>query len=196
MAKKAVKQRKGAPIFFIDIAVPRDVDPAVNQLPDVYAYDIDDLQAVTDANKAEREREALLAQRIVEEEIDHYEEWRDSLSSVPTIKALRRSFEEIGEREVEKSLRKLTHLSGADAQEVRKLAQNLINKLLHTPSTRLRQPRGELDRLLYGDALNALFDLRPDEAAKHGHAPVGRAPAEQERASGKIVQLPLRRQKK
>ena len=82
MVKGAAKQRRGAPIFFIDIALPRDVDPSVNSLADMYCYDLDDLQAVTEANRAERERDAQLAQQIVEEEIDNYEQWSGSLSHV------------------------------------------------------------------------------------------------------------------
>ena len=161
MVKGAAKQRRGAPIFFIDIALPRDVDPSVNSLADMYCYDLDDLQAVTEANRAERERDAQLAQQIVEEEIDNYEQWSGSLSHVPTIKALRRRFEEVGDRELEKSLKKLGHLSGEDAQEIRRLARNMINKLLHTPSMRLKQPDdGMMGGGYYGDALETLFDLQ------------------------------------
>ena len=164
MVKRAAKRRRGAPIFFIDIALPRDVDPAVNGLADMYCYNIDDLQAVTDANRAEREQDALLAQQILEEEIDKYEEWSRSLFHVSTIRALRRRFEEVGDREVEKSLKKLGHLSGEDAQEIRRLAWNMINKLLHTPSMRLKQPDDDMGGRLYGDALQALHVGRPEVA--------------------------------
>lgn len=191
MVKRAAKQRRGAPIFFIDIALPRDVDPAVNGLADIYCYDIDDLQAVTDANRAERERDALLAQRIVEEEIDKYEQWSGSLSHVPTIKALRRRFEEVGEQEVEKFLKKLGHLSGEDAREIRGLVRNTINKLLHTPSMRLKQPDdGMMGGGFYGDALETLFDLELDPP--QGDAPEQRE--ENKRPSSKVLRLPLRQQ--
>lgn len=199
MARKAAKQRRGSPIFFIDIAVPRDVDPAVNDMADMYCYDIDDLQGVADANRAEREQEALLAQQIVEEEIDRYQEWDRSLSQVATIKALRRRFEEVGEGEVAKSLKKMPHLSGEDEQGMRKMAHNLINKLLHTPSTHLRQSGDGLGGMLYGDALHALFDLQPEPEDAPGERPrdtgagPGRSTGRKE-TSSKVVRLPIQRQ--
>jgi glutamyl-tRNA reductase len=189
MVKKATKKRRGAPVFFIDIAVPRDVDPAVNELSDVYCYDIDDLQAVTDANKAEREREALKAQQIVEEEVAEYERWLRSHNVVPTVKALRRRFEEVGQQELEAALEKLGQLSGDQATQVRKLVRSLINKLLHEPSTRLKQGAGEVDGMLYGDALTALFALSPDggeeNAPGHHDAPGGNDEGDN------VVRLPI-----
>ena len=188
MARQATRTRRGAPIFFIDIAVPRDVDPAVNQLPDVYCYDIDDLQAVTDANKEEREREALKAQKIVEQELARYEEWRKSLAIVPNVKALRQHFENVGERELDKSLKKLNHLSGRDAAEVRKLVRSVLNKLLHEPSVRLRQQKDDFDGLLYGEVLSRLFDLQ----AEPGETAQVSLPEE---AAGNVVHLPLKPRK-
>ncbi|NIP73486.1 MAG: glutamyl-tRNA reductase, partial [Gammaproteobacteria bacterium] len=92
----AERTRKGRPMFVIDIAVPRDVDPEVNDLADVYCYDVDDLQAVADANQSNREKEALQAQRIVEEEVTEFVRWKRSDSIKPVIKALRQRFAETG----------------------------------------------------------------------------------------------------
>lgn len=200
MVKNAARQRRGEPIFFIDIAVPRDVDPAVNDIADMYCYDIDDLQAVTDANRAEREKEALAAQQIVEEEVDRYEQWRDSLAHVPTIHALRRQFEEVGEAELAKILKKSPHLSDEDGQELRRLTRNLINKLLHTPSTRLKQTGDGLGGMLYGDALRDLFDLQPDleEAQDRGGKMNSKHSTDSDESKGqssaKVVRLPVRKQ--
>ncbi|MCZ6841609.1 MAG: glutamyl-tRNA reductase [SAR324 cluster bacterium] len=193
LARKAARKRRGAPIFFIDIAVPRDVHPEVNELADVYCYDIDDLQAVTDANKEEREREALQAQKIVEEEILRYEEWRKSLVIVPSVRALRRHFETVGEQELDKSLKKLRHLSSRDSEEVRRLVRSVLNKLLHTPSVRLRQQDDNTDGMLYGEVLNNLFALQQDsEDSQETAAATGDNLKE---AAGNILHLPVTHKK-
>ncbi|MCZ6558712.1 MAG: glutamyl-tRNA reductase, partial [SAR324 cluster bacterium] len=193
LARKAARKRRGAPIFFIDIAVPRDVHPDVNELADVYCYDIDDLQAVTDANKEEREREALQAQKIVEEEILRYEEWRKSLVIVPSVRALRRHFETVGEQELDKSLKKLRHLSSRDSEEVRRLVRSVLNKLLHTPSVRLRQQDDNTDGMLYGEVLNNLFALQQDgEDPQETAAATGDNLKE---AAGNILHLPVTHKK-
>ncbi len=197
LARQAVKKRRGEPIFLIDIAVPRDVDPEVNNLANVYSYDIDDLQAVADANKQEREGEALQAQKIIEEELDQYEQRTESLSIVPTVKSLRQQFSEMGERELEQTLSQLSHLSVQDATQVRKLVRRLVNKLLHIPSSRLKKMGDEINGTLYVEALTALFDLHPEptedgkaEPSEESHAAVAGGD------SGKVVRLHITPPKK
>ena len=191
IVRRASRKRRGSPAFFIDIAVPRDVDPAVNDLSDVYCYDIDDLQSVADANKAEREREALEAQKIVEEEVEAYERWVRAHSVVPTVKALRRRFEEVGQQELEATLGKIGALSAEQTSQMRKLVRNLVNKLLHEPSTRLKQESGEAEGRLYSDALAALFALSSEENPGKADRTQANASSPEEEQGDNIVRLPF-----
>ncbi len=159
MAHHAERQRRGEPMFFIDIAVPRDVDPAVNELSNVYCYDIDDLKSVADNNLKERAREAAKAQDIIAEDVEQYERWYQSLGVVPTVKALREHFSATAHGELEKTLANLRHLQADDRAQVQRLVHSVVNKLLHTPSTQLRKLAQEHDGRLYTEALATLFDL-------------------------------------
>jgi glutamyl-tRNA reductase len=163
--RQAVRARKGRPMFLIDIAVPRDVDPGVNELADVYCYDIDDLQTVADANHRERQNEARAAQRIVAEEVERFGRLRERDAVTPALIALRRHFAQTGERELERTLGRLGHLPERDARALRALVQGLLNKLLHGPSLRLKALGEEQNGQLYAEALRELFAL--DDAA-HG----------------------------
>jgi glutamyl-tRNA reductase len=159
LVRGAMRARRGKSMFFIDIAVPRDVDPAVNELSNVYRYDVDDLQSVADANRKEREREAHAAQAIVEQEVDRYVRWSEALGAVPTVRALRERFAATGEQELAKTLTQLKHLAPQDQTRVQHLVRTVVNKLLHTPSMRLKQTGDAEEGRLYADALTRLFDL-------------------------------------
>jgi glutamyl-tRNA reductase len=114
MMQRVVKSRRYRPLFMIDIAVPRDIDPRVNDLENVFLFDIDDLQKVVDENLAERKKEAARAEEIVEQELASYREQMRSLELVPTIKAMREHFSLVARRELEKSLPRLKTLGPAD----------------------------------------------------------------------------------
>jgi len=187
MARAAVKKRKGQPIFFIDIAVPRDVDPKVNELSNVYCYDIDDLHEVADANREEREREALKARSIVEEEIANYHNWLDIRAVAPTIRALRNYFTSTGEAELDALLGRLKGVSGEEANQIRQMVRRLLNKLLHTPSTRLKQMGDENNGKVFVDALSSLFDLDAHLMAEDTTGQSENPEAE----AGNVVQLPV-----
>jgi len=131
--------RRGRPLFIIDIAVPRDVEPAVNTLDGVYLYDIDDLQQVVDANLEERKRAAEDARRRIEEEVATFERWLQSLEVTPTIVTLRRSFQEVGEKEIERHRRHLAGLSEDQQHVVEELTRAVVNKLLHAPLRHLKE---------------------------------------------------------
>ncbi len=165
MVRQALRIRKGRPMFLIDIAVPRDVDPQVGSLRNVYCYDIDDLQSVAEANTRERESEALRAQRIVEEEVERFVRWKHSDSVKPVLKALRQHFAALGEQELERLQGRLKHLPESDVAALRGLVQGLVNKLLHVPSTRLKGMGGELNGQVYAEALTELFGLQPEAAS-------------------------------
>jgi glutamyl-tRNA reductase len=131
--KPLMRQRKNRPLFLIDIAVPRDLDPELNDLDNVYLYDIDDLKNVVDVNKAEREKEALRAEGIVAEEVVKFEQWLEGMEIAPTITAIRQKANGIREAEVAKTLATLKSLSDNERRSVEMLANAIVNKLLHEP---------------------------------------------------------------
>jgi glutamyl-tRNA reductase len=184
--RRALRARRGRPMFFIDIAVPRDIDPAVNHITDAYCYDIDDLHGVIDQHKREREREALAAQRIVEEEARRFEAWYQSLAAVPAIRALRQRFHAVGAAELEKALAQLPDLPPKSADQLRRLVHGLVNKLLHAPSTALRQFSEQGQGQLLAETLAQLFGLELPPAAPRG----GPAPEETSVGSSNVVRLP------
>lgn len=201
MAREALRARKGRPMFFVDIAVPRDVDPLVNGISDVYCYDIDDLQEAADANRREREREALRAQRIIDAEVARFLRRKRSEVVTPVIKALRTHFAATGQRELDAVLNRMKHLPERDAAAVRKLVRSLVKKLLHSPSIRLREMGEELDGPLYAHALSQLFDLDPEEppAAADGavtnQAKTGAAETGEGKIGENVLHLPLTRKR-
>ncbi len=136
--REGLRGRRGAPLFLIDMAVPRDIDPAVNDLDGVYLYDIDDLQGVVDNNLEERNRAAETARRMIEEEIDAFEGWCNSLEITPTIVALRRTLLDVGSRELERHRKKLLGLTPEQHRAVEELTRSLVHKLLHRPIVHLK----------------------------------------------------------
>jgi glutamyl-tRNA reductase len=143
----ARRMRRGESLFIIDIAVPRDVDPEVNQLDNVYLYDIDGLQSIVDANVKERERAAEQAKQSIEQEVEGFDRWRQSLEITPTIVALRETLLGTARREVERFRRRLGPLSPEQHLAVEELVRGLVQKILHRPITHLRKSveRGDVD---------------------------------------------------
>ena len=136
--ESALKLRKHKPIFMVDIAVPRDIEPEVGELDDVYLYTVDDLRDVIDENKQSREIAAQQAHIIVENNVSEFFKEQRARHSVETIKSYRQYAEQLSEEVLQKSLRDLQN--GADAEELlRKMAKGLTNKLLHSPTQQLKQ---------------------------------------------------------
>ena len=159
--RQSLLKRRGRPMFFIDIAVPRDIDPTVNELSGVYCYDIDDLQGVVEQNREERREQSNLAEEIIRKELQKVMLWFETQSVIPTVKSLRESFQETVDVELEKTLAKLGSLTEKQQAEVEKMVRVLTNKLLHKPSTRLKHLSGREDLQLYLETLSELFDLNP-----------------------------------
>jgi glutamyl-tRNA reductase len=136
--KPIMRARRNEPIFFIDIAVPRDLDPQLNDLDNVYLYDIDDLHNVVEINKSERDKEAIKARRIVDEESLKFQSWLDSQAIVPTIAALKKKAGEICQIELERTLCRLQHLSVDEQKAVERMALAISSRLLHDPITFLK----------------------------------------------------------
>ena len=156
---KVIKDRKQKPIFFIDIADPRDIEPKVGDIENVYLYNIDDLQKVAYENIQDREKEAQKAEAIVQDEVVKFVNWYQSLEVTPTIVALRKKFEEIRKKELEKTFSLHPHFSDKERQSLEALTSAIINKILHDPLTLLKQTNEEAMADLYLDALRTLFKL-------------------------------------
>jgi len=131
--------RRGRPLFFIDIAVPRDVEATVNTLDDVYCYDIDDLKQVVDANIRERAREAQRAESLVEREVAKFRARLSDVEVIPTIVSLRERLEGIRVSEVRKALSRLPEASPETRAAMEALSSAIVNKILHAPITKLRE---------------------------------------------------------
>ena len=156
--KSVIRIRRNRPIFFIDIAVPRDIDPRVNRLTNSYVYDIDDLQGVIDENIEDRQREAIKGERIVDEAVIRFREWYASLEVVPTIVALRKKLATIAETEIKKTLRS-NKIPESSVGAINKMAEALINKIMHDPTLFLKKDSMPGDKSKYIDTVRKLFKL-------------------------------------
>ena len=159
MVEKSIQERKNKPIFFIDIAVPRDIEPEVNDLENVYLYDIDDLQVVVAANMKEREKEAENAMNLIRHEVAKFNIWIESLDAVPTIIEIRKKAEVIRKEEIKKTLKKIPHLSENDRQIIEQMSGSMINKILHKPTVKLKQKIQSQEGHVYLKAIRHLFHL-------------------------------------
>ncbi len=164
MMKGVVRSRRHRPLFIIDIAVPRDVDPRVGNMDNVFVYDVDDLQQVAEENLSVRAREASLAESIVEEELGAFLTWRRSLELAPTIVALRKRFAEVAEQELRRALPRLDGVNESDRAVLEAMSRSMVNKLLHQPMTQLKAGAGEPDGALLIDAVRRLFALSEEDA--------------------------------
>jgi glutamyl-tRNA reductase len=157
--KGIMRLRRNRPIFFIDIAVPRDIDPDINLLTNVYIYDIDDLKGIIEENIEDRLGAATKGERIVDEAVIRFRGWYENLDVVPTIKALRKKADAIAEAEVKKTLNSLSNLSDEDYQSIRRMAAAIINKILHDPMLSLKNSGTYGDKAVFLDSARKLFKL-------------------------------------
>ncbi len=157
--KSRMRARRNKPLFFIDIAVPRDIEPSVGDIDNVYLYDIDSLQGLVELNLNERRKEAEQAEHIIEEEALKFDNWLKTLEVVPTIVALREKAEKIRQREVRKTLLQLSNNSQDLEQCLEILTKSIINKLLHDPILFLKRKSIRESKNLYVDLVQSLFNL-------------------------------------
>ena len=153
--------RSSKALFLIDIAVPRDFDPQMNRFDYIFLNDIDSLQQIVDKNLAKRRQELHKAEKIVEQEVEKYQQWRTSLNLTPTIVSLRKKFEEIRAAE----LKKYQHrTSPAEMEMIERATRGFMNKILHLPLSRLRQYNDEhLDGIIRVNVVREIFDLGEHE---------------------------------
>lgn len=166
--KPRMRGRRNRPLFFIDIAVPRDIDPKVNQLDNVYLYDIDDLQGVIDLNKLERQKEAAQAEHIIAAETVKFQDWLQTLEAVPTIIALRQKAEAIRRCQLEKTLAQLPNLDDKGRQAIEVLTESIVNKMLHDPILFLKKKSERSSQQLFVDFTQQLFNLTDSPTPTEG----------------------------
>jgi len=157
--KSRMRERRNKPLFFIDIAVPRDIDSRVNEIDTVYLYDIDDLQGVIDLNRDERLHQAQIAEHIIGEETIKFERWMNSLSAVPTIVSVRKKAEAIRRNEIRKTFAQLPNLGDREKKAIEILTDSIIKKFLHDPIVFLKKKAQRDAQAVYMDFAQQLFNL-------------------------------------
>jgi glutamyl-tRNA reductase len=158
--QRAMHARRARPLFFIDIAVPRNVEAAVNDLPNVFCYDVDDLRGVVESNLRERQREAQRAEALVQREVERFAERLKDLEVVPTIVSLREKLEAVRRAEVDRALARLPNADAETRRIIEALSESIINKVLHAPTVKLRDSSREGHGPRWIELISELFGLR------------------------------------
>ena len=153
------EQRAGRPLLLIDIAVPRDIDPRVRELPGITLYDMDDLQRTVARNLDVQEAEASRARTVIEEELQRFDRWLSTLDVVPTISALRERGDEIARQVLRENEGRWESLSDADRERLELMARAIVSRLLHEPTARLKHPADDDAAYVHLQALRELFGL-------------------------------------
>lgn len=161
--KNSLRKRRNRPLFFIDIAVPRDVQPEVNSLENVYVYDIDDLKGIIELNMGQRKQEAIKAERVVREEVVKFERWFKTLAVVPTIVSLQEKAESIIQAELKKSNSVLRGLTPGQEQAIKTLTRSIAGKVLNDPILYLKKRADRYSVNTYVDVTRKLFNLDEDD---------------------------------
>ncbi|HUP33042.1 MAG TPA: glutamyl-tRNA reductase [Gaiellaceae bacterium] len=156
----ALRTRRGRPMLLLDLAVPRDLDPAINALDGCFLYDVDDLEAVVAETISGRRSEAARAERLVEEEAGRFRDWHASLDVVPTIASLRALVEEIRDSELAKAGGRL---SERERRHVESITSQILAKLLHLPTIRMKEAAAAADGVVYAEVVRHLFGLGEEE---------------------------------
>ncbi|MEO5364462.1 MAG: glutamyl-tRNA reductase [Magnetococcus sp. DMHC-8] len=159
MVRGALKQRRQRPQFYIDIAVPRDLDPRISDVDNAFLYDIDDLSRIVADNQKDRGREMATAEGMIAQAIPAFSQWLDTLEVVPTLVALRQKLETLRDQEVARALAGWSDLTPEGQKRVEALGRLLVNKMLHSPLSQLRHLAAEPDGALYVAAARKLFEL-------------------------------------
>jgi glutamyl-tRNA reductase len=158
-----LRARRGRPVLFVDLAVPRDVDPSLSAVDGCFVYDVDDLEAVVSASLQGRRAEAVRAERIVAEEAERFRAWQASLAVVPAIASLRAMAEDIRTSELARVEARLGRLPESERAVVDTVTAQIVNKLLHLPTVRMKEAAVTPDGLLYADVVRHLFGLGEED---------------------------------
>ena len=168
-----LSRRKNRPMFFIDIAVPRDVAPEMNDLDGIFVYDIDDLQQAVSSHVADRRREAERAEAIVQSEVERFQARVQTLDVVPTIVSLQDHLETIRQAEIDRVRARLGPLSPDQEMAVETLTRGIVNKIMHTPISTLKTAAREQEATTLIDVVRRLFNLQDKKSARSGSNPAG-----------------------
>ncbi len=163
--EKFLHRRRNRPMFFIDIAVPRDVDPGMNELDGIFVYDIDDLQQVVTANLADRSQEAARAEAIIQDEVTRFMARLQTLDVVPTIVSLQDHLETIRQAEIDRVRGRLGKLTPEQEMAIEALSRGIINKIMHTPITTLKSAARSQEATTVVDLIKRIFNLRETRKA-------------------------------
>ncbi|MDD2358978.1 MAG: glutamyl-tRNA reductase [Syntrophaceticus schinkii] len=158
--RQVMAKGRQRPLFFIDIAVPRDIDPAVKEIPGVILYNIDDLEEVVLEGMQERRKAALEAEGMLQEAVGEFLNWASALTVVPTIRALQQKGNEIMEEELRRCFNRLGETDPRTEKVIKSMAYSIVNKLLHTPTMRLKEYACRGDGQVYGEMLEDFFGVR------------------------------------
>ena len=168
--RQVMENRDGRPLLIIDIAVPRDVDPACREIAGVTLHDVDDVQGIVERNASGREMEARRADTVLDAELVGFERWLGSLEVLPTVAALRERGDEIVRRVLSENDSRWESLSEADRERLQQMARAIVSRLLHEPTLRMKNAAGTDDAYLYVNALRELFGLDSETAPEAGEA--------------------------
>jgi glutamyl-tRNA reductase len=163
-----LSRRKNRPMFFIDIAVPRDVDPEMNKLDGIFVYDIDDLQQAVASHVADRRKEAARAEAIINSEVERFEARIQTLDVVPTIVSLQDHLETIRQAEIDRVRGRLGELNPDQELAVEALTRGIVNKIMHTPISALKTAARDPEATTVIDLVRRLFNLQDKKAARSG----------------------------
>ncbi len=166
--ERFLSRRKNRPMFFIDIAVPRDVDPEMNKLDGIFVYDIDDLQEAVSSHAEDRKKEAEHAESIIENEVERFLVRLKTLHVVPTIVSLQDQFETIRQAELDRVRGRLGKLTPEQETAVEALSHGIVNKILHTPIRSLKSAAAGPEITTLVDSFRKIFDLHEHSPAKPG----------------------------
>jgi len=184
--ESTMRSRRNRALFIIDIAMPRDVEPAAGEIEQVFLYNIDDLQATVRENLARRSSEVTRAEAIVGEEVDKFGGWLRSRGAIPTVVALRQRFESIRRAELQRLEFKLSSLPPEARSRVDEITRLIVEKLLLTPTEQLKALGDTENAGLYADAMTRVFNLQP------GGAPAADEESERARAGGRVEPFPAK----
>jgi glutamyl-tRNA reductase len=161
-----MSRRKNRPMFFIDIAVPRDVDAGMNKVDGIFVYDIDDLQQAVSSHVADRNKEAERAAAIIESEVDRFRARLQTLDVVPTIVSLQDHLETIRQAEIDRVRGRLGSLSSEQEFAIETLTHGIVNKIMHTPISTLKTAARESEATTVVEIVRRLFNLQEEEKDK------------------------------
>lgn len=163
MTAEAMRARRGRPMFFIDIAVPRDIAPDVQDIDNVFVYDIDDLQTAVDADAGNRQAEVKKIDSIIEEQVGEFMAWFRTLDAVPVVTALRDKFEKIREAELAKLHHKYPDLSQEQIEAIDAATRSIVNRISHHPMIRIKEYAAADDSAARLDTICDVFGIQPSE---------------------------------